>query len=373
MWGYGRSRSPEASDQPPATTRTRETSEARRADHDADSGARPTGTGERLPEGVQRYMEDRFGSDLGEVRVHTDSDAQALTSARGASAVSIDREIYFAKGMYAPGSTAGRALLAHEIAHSLQQKLAAGGGTADSANAEAEAQRVARAMEEGEPLPAIATAARGPLHDVGWAQRGPLPDPYGELFLLNSFAKKFLAAARLIFANPAAMKLVDEAEKGGIDFGGYAEDGPAPTLGRAYTSGRAVYVPRTSTDAVVAMRDFLFELNNALREPKFKRITEQAQSKAINAREFARQMVEQEVEGMLRVGEIWFETKKAQGRSGTADTHDPQFFLSDYESVRAGRMTKADLVRAVLARTYDTGTLRGKTVEQYYMDRYPGK
>jgi hypothetical protein len=55
------------------------------------------------------------------------------------------------------------------------------------------------------------------------------------------------------------------------------------------------------------------------------------------------------------------------------DAHDPQFFLSDYEAVRAGRMTKADLVRNVLARTYDTGSLRGKTVEQYYMDVYPGK
>jgi hypothetical protein len=81
-------------------------------------------------------------------------------------------------------------------------------------------------------------------------------------------------------------------------------------------------------------------------------------------------MAEQEVEGMLRLGETWFKLKSTGGAHPGWDTYDQRFFLSEYEAVKTGNKTKDDVVRDVLQRVYETGTLRGKTVEQYYMDDY---
>ena len=342
---------------------------------------RGSARGEVLPAGMREFLEAQFATDLGDVRVHTDQDSAQRATELGASAFTAEREIYFAKGMYAPGSTLGRALLAHEVAHVIQQRRAGLGEelgeqpSPERAGAEREAEASARAVEAGERMPAVADAARGIQLDVGWAQRGPLPDPYGTLLLLNGFAKKLPDAAKLIYRNNAAMKLVDEAEAAGIQFGGFSEDGPAPTIARPYTSGRNVYVPKSQTDPVEAKSDFLFELNNALRAPKFAALATEAAKGSkgtLSAKDYARRAVEQEVEGMLRLGEIWFETKKAEGRSGKADPHDAMFFLPDYSAVRAGTKTQAQLVTEVLARVYETGTLRGKTVEQYYTEGYPG-
>jgi hypothetical protein len=373
---------PEAKDEPerPHTSGARE--RHRMGNEHAEETRQPgSAGGEALPAGVREFLETQFATDLGDVRVHADQESAQRAAELGASAFTAGREIYFAKGMYAPGSTPGRSLLAHEVTHVIQQRRASSGEDfgdrtqPERADAEREAEASARAVETGEPMPAVAAMVRGIQLDVGWAQRGPLPDPYGTLLLFNSFAKKFPDAAKLIYRNTPAMRLVDEAEKAGIQFGGFSEDGPSPTIRRPYTHGSNVYIPRTHTDPVEAMSDFLFELNNAMRAPRFAALATEAAKGSkgtMSARDYARRAVELEVEGMLRLGEIWFATKKAEGRANKADPHDPMFFLSDYTAVHAGTKTQAQLVTEVLARVYDSGTLRGKTVEQYYMEGYPG-
>jgi hypothetical protein len=62
--------------------------------------------------------------------------------------------------------------------------------------------------------------------------------------------------------------------------------------------------------------------------------------------------------------------KRSLGGGAELNQYDNSFFLSDYQRVSGGTATKDALVRNVLSRTYDTGTLRGKTVEQYYMEAY---
>jgi uncharacterized protein DUF4157 len=336
-------------------------------------------TGETLEPEVRRQMESRLGEDLGGVHVHTSEEAARSAEALGAEAFTVGHDIYFARSRYAPTNPPGRRLLAHELAHVVQQ------GQADHDErselevseptdaTEREADSVATAVERDHRAPDIAQAGRGIQRDVGWARRGPLPDPYGELLLLNAFAVKFLDAAKLIRGNPAAMKLVDEAQAAGVEFGGFAEDGPGKALGRAYTSGRAVYVPKAQSDPVMAMRDFLFELNNALRAPQFAELHKEAvkgSQGSLSARQYAYRSVELEVEGMLRLGEIWFETKRTMPRDAQTAAHDAPYFLPDYEAVRSGGKTKDALVREVLQRVYETGVVRGKTVETYYMEAY---
>lgn len=69
-----------------------------------------------------------FGSDFSRVMVHTDARADALTRSLRASAFTVGRDIFFSKGAYAPGTSSGRELLAHELAHVVQQAAAAGAG-----------------------------------------------------------------------------------------------------------------------------------------------------------------------------------------------------------------------------------------------------
>jgi len=80
-------------------------------------------SGEPLDSGTRGWFEPRLGMDLGEVRVHHDSH-QATSTAREvrASAYTVGRHIVFGAGKYAPGSPAGREVLAHELAHVAQQQ-----------------------------------------------------------------------------------------------------------------------------------------------------------------------------------------------------------------------------------------------------------
>ncbi|WP_438001722.1 DUF4157 domain-containing protein [Sorangium sp. So ce185] len=70
---------------------------------------------------VRAFMESRFGHDFSEVRVHDDAAAAASARAVRAQAYTVGRDVVFAAGMYAPDRHAGRRLLAHELAHVVQQ------------------------------------------------------------------------------------------------------------------------------------------------------------------------------------------------------------------------------------------------------------
>ncbi|HEY2014008.1 MAG TPA: DUF4157 domain-containing protein [Bryobacteraceae bacterium] len=77
--------------------------------------------GKPLDEDTRQWMEPRFGYDFGRVRIH--NDAQAAESAQSVSAVAytVGHDIVFDSGRYAPGGMEGRRLLAHELAHVVQQ------------------------------------------------------------------------------------------------------------------------------------------------------------------------------------------------------------------------------------------------------------
>ena len=68
----------------------------------------------------------QFGSALGrsvaDVRVHTDSTAAALTNAVSARAFATGNDVYFAQNEYKPNTSDGDRLIAHELAHVVQQR-----------------------------------------------------------------------------------------------------------------------------------------------------------------------------------------------------------------------------------------------------------
>jgi hypothetical protein len=78
-------------------------------------------SGEPLGDVSRTFFEPRFQRDFSDVRVHTDPTAGASARAIGALAYTVGRDIVFAPGRYSPASAAGRDLLAHELAHVVQQ------------------------------------------------------------------------------------------------------------------------------------------------------------------------------------------------------------------------------------------------------------
>lgn len=87
----------------------------------ADEELAPESGGQPLDLGSQRALEAHFGADLAGVRVHSDSLAARGAEAIDAQAYTAGRDIYFAPGMYAPSTGSGQRLLAHEVAHVVQQ------------------------------------------------------------------------------------------------------------------------------------------------------------------------------------------------------------------------------------------------------------
>lgn len=79
------------------------------------------GGGEALPHSVRTFFEPRLGHDLSRVRVHHDPESSRLASRLRARAFTVGGDIVFAPGQYRPSSATGGRLLAHELAHVIQQ------------------------------------------------------------------------------------------------------------------------------------------------------------------------------------------------------------------------------------------------------------
>jgi len=70
---------------------------------------------------TRAFMEPRFGRDFTGVRVHTDGKAGESAEAVNARSYAVGGHVIFGRGEYRPGSTSGMRLLAHELAHVVQQ------------------------------------------------------------------------------------------------------------------------------------------------------------------------------------------------------------------------------------------------------------
>jgi len=113
-------------------------------------------------------MERSFGRDFQSVRIHTGAKASESAKAVNALAYTVGQDIVFAEGHYNPASYEGRRLLAHELAHTVQQAGAGPGpisgmsqpGDASEREADQAAESVMRT-----PDPAFFVA--------GWNGAGP--------------------------------------------------------------------------------------------------------------------------------------------------------------------------------------------------------
>ncbi len=129
--------------------------------------------GQPLDPDTRTFMESRFQRDFSEVRVHTDARAADSARALQARAWAWGSDLAFAHGAYAPGTSAGRRLLAHELTHVVQQQQAPASVPAATADldvsepgdaAEREADRVADHVADSSPLVVRSQAAPEVIH-----------------------------------------------------------------------------------------------------------------------------------------------------------------------------------------------------------------
>lgn len=78
-------------------------------------------SGSPLDFAIQQDMGQRFGHDFSQVRVHTNAAAEQSAQDVNAHAYTVGHNLVFGAGQFAPGSHTGRRLLAHELAHVVQQ------------------------------------------------------------------------------------------------------------------------------------------------------------------------------------------------------------------------------------------------------------
>ncbi|HEY6037670.1 MAG TPA: DUF4157 domain-containing protein, partial [Kofleriaceae bacterium] len=160
-------------------------------------------SGMALPSPIMRKFEASLGTDLSSVRVHTGAESQSAASAVGAKAYTMGQDIHFGAGQYDPSSGAGQHLLAHEVAHTVQQR----GGTPTRQNklevstpydaAEHEADRAADAMVTGRaasiaghaPAPVARLISDNPLEQAATTaqveQQNAPPDRVATLTVAN--------------------------------------------------------------------------------------------------------------------------------------------------------------------------------------------
>lgn len=117
-------------------------------------------TGQPLETRTRGLMESRFAHDFSHVRVHTGAKAAESARAVNALAYTVGRDVVFSAGKYAPGTTAGKQLIAHELTHVVQQRgqtdtsiQALNIGPADGVG-EQEADRMAQTLQHDQQVSA---------------------------------------------------------------------------------------------------------------------------------------------------------------------------------------------------------------------------
>jgi hypothetical protein len=117
------------------------------------------GEGQPLPTPERAFFEARFNHDFRRVRVHTGPSAARLARDAGAEAFTLGPDIFFSPGRFAPRTAEGRRLLAHELAHTIQQER--GSEPAQEQEPRPRAARRCCASEDSEPEEVLASLGAG--------------------------------------------------------------------------------------------------------------------------------------------------------------------------------------------------------------------
>lgn len=172
--------------------------------------------GKPLEPNVRAEMESRFEHDFSDVRVHTDALASDSADALRAKAYAVGRDVVFGDHRYAPHSHEGKHLLAHELAHVVQQRR--GGPAPDphgNAGLEAGASSAAAKVAQGHAAGAVAgTCGVGIARDEDPSKKDDRLDRLYSAFRQSRFVPQNAKDA-ITWANEEVKKRVDAVDPSG--------------------------------------------------------------------------------------------------------------------------------------------------------------
>jgi hypothetical protein len=184
------------------------------------------GWGRPVAAPAQAFFRERLGSELSAVRIHADARAARTASALGANAFTSGHDVFFARGRYAPETHAGRRLLAHELAHVVQQDRA---GAAPLRRQPAEL--AAPAAAEGAPPAALLTASLSGLRFIPEPGRTLAPGPVRRQLLAMAVARLAGPAYREALVDDVLRALADPKRVSSPSFHGEMADPAAVAQG----------------------------------------------------------------------------------------------------------------------------------------------
>jgi len=124
------------------------------------------GSGRPLDMALRQDMESRFGHDFSHVRVHSGRAAEQSARDVNATAYTVGHNVVFGAGQFAPQSMAGKRLLAHELAHTIQQQVT-------SAETGAENVTLHRQLYSGPNVgPPVSELPKPPMPSCGIDKKG---------------------------------------------------------------------------------------------------------------------------------------------------------------------------------------------------------
>jgi hypothetical protein len=259
---------------------------------------RELGAGQPLEGGVRSQMESAFGAGFSHVRFHSDGRAARLSNDLNARAFTVGEHVAFGAGEYRPGTLVGNALIAHELAHVLQQRDASPSRAgeriedgarqpieedADRSAAEAVLSMWTRTSSAAMTFPSVAV----PRFKSGLALRR-CKGKEGD-----SDPKRFEEIKKVLQETPTgrdALKTMED-YKVGVRFvkGGPHYDPDSNTMLLSYSQG-------ISRSALA----FAHELYHAKRQNEGTGANTTANIKKLSREDYVNQMIEEEAEGTVR-------------------------------------------------------------------------
>ncbi len=178
------------------------------------------GGGEPLPEDVRGRLERHAGAELSAVRVHRDAGADSLARDLHARAFTLGADVFFRQGLYDPRSNEGQRLLAHEVAHTVQQSRGDVSGRPVASGLrmserhdrfEQQADRFSQDVAGGATLPRGQNRGKAPLAAISAAGRAGLADTVVQRDDSEEIGRRALAdiTAQTTALNIAALAQMD--------------------------------------------------------------------------------------------------------------------------------------------------------------------
>ncbi len=217
--------------------------------------------GRALDAPVRGYMERSFDRNFASIRIHDDVTAARFSEGLGARAFTIGAEIAFGAGEYRPGTSAGDALIAHELAHTIQQGSQTPGasGSAEDRSLEQQAEHASSAAMRGRGAAASLEKAAGGIR----VQRLPvvaagalvLAEATPEIVVGAEIGTEVVVADGVVVAADVSVPaVVDVAAPAAVDVAAPAAvDVAAPAAIEATTAATTSSAVSTTTAAAVSL------------------------------------------------------------------------------------------------------------------------